>query len=95
MLGRIEASNNVAYALQRAKAKVSETPEAGVSAPLPDPALAKADRRWITERPDWISYSLTTPPVIFGVSMHCIFAIVFDLVRFWVHPHSTVVIWLN
>lgn len=66
-LGRIEASINLLNALERAKAIISETPEAGLPAPRPYPALAKADRRWIIEGSYWISYSLTTPPVISGV----------------------------
>jgi hypothetical protein len=36
-------------------------------APRPYPALAKAGRRWLIEGSYWISYSLTTPPVISGV----------------------------
>ena len=66
-LGRVEASINLLNALERAKARISETPEAGFPAPRPYPALAKAGRRWIIEGPYWISYSLTTPPGISGV----------------------------
>jgi plasmid stabilization system protein ParE len=66
-LGRIEASINLLNALEGAKARISETPEAGLPAPRPYPSLAKAGRRWIIEGTYWISYSLTTPPVISGV----------------------------
>jgi plasmid stabilization system protein ParE len=66
-LGRIEASINLLNALERAKARISETPEAGLPAPRPYPSLAKAGRRRIFEGTYWISYSLTTPPVICGV----------------------------
>ncbi|MGO9537635.1 MAG: type II toxin-antitoxin system RelE/ParE family toxin [Limisphaerales bacterium] len=66
-LGRIQASINLLNALERAKARISETPEAGIPAPRPYPALAKAGRRWIIEGSYWICYSLTTPPVISGV----------------------------
>ena len=66
-LGRIEASINLLSALERAKARISETPEAALPAPRPYPSLAKAGRRWIIEGTYWISYSLTTPPVISGV----------------------------
>ena len=58
---------NLLNALERAKARISERPEAGLPAPRPYPALAKAGRRWIIEGSYWISYSLTTPPVISGV----------------------------
>ena len=48
-LGRVEASINLFNALERAKARISERPEAGLPAPRPYPALAKAGRRWIVE----------------------------------------------
>ncbi len=66
-LGRIEASINLLNALERAQARISENPEAGLPAPRPYPALAKVGRRWIMEGTYWISYSLTNPPVISGV----------------------------
>ena len=66
-LGRVEASINLLSALERARARISETPEAGLPAPRPYPSLAKVGRRWIVEGTYWISYSLTTPPVISGV----------------------------
>jgi plasmid stabilization system protein ParE len=66
-LGRIEASINLLNALEQAKARISEKPEGGLPAPRPYPSLAKAGRRWIIEGAYWISYSLTTPPVISGV----------------------------
>ena len=67
LLGRVEASINLLNALERAKARISERPEAGLPAPRPYPSLAKVRRRWIIEGAYWISYSLTTPPVISGV----------------------------
>jgi plasmid stabilization system protein ParE len=66
-LGRIEASINLLDAIERAQARIAATPEAGLPAPRPYPALAKAGRRWIVEGSYWISYSLTTPPVVSGV----------------------------
>ena len=48
-MGRVEASINLLNALERAQARIAETPEAGLSAPRPYPALAKAGRRWIIE----------------------------------------------
>ena len=66
-LGRVQASINLLNALERARVRISETPEAGLPAPRPYPALAKAGRHWIIEGSYWISYSLTTPPVISGV----------------------------
>ena len=66
-LERVEASINLLTALERAKARILATPEAGLLSPRPYPALAKAGRRWIIEGTYWISYSLTTPPTISGV----------------------------
>lgn len=66
-LGRVEASINLLNALERAKARISERPEAGLHAPRPYPSLAKAGRRRIIEGACWISYSATAPPVISGV----------------------------
>ncbi len=66
-LGRVEASVNLLSALERARARIAAKPEAGLPAPRPYPSLAKAGRRWIIEGRYWVSYSLTTPPVISGV----------------------------
>ncbi len=66
-LGRIEASINLLHALERAQERIATTPDAGLHAPRPYPLLAKAGRRWIIEGSYWVSYSLTTPPVISGV----------------------------
>jgi plasmid stabilization system protein ParE len=66
-LGRVEASINLLDALERARARIAKKPEDGLPAPRPYPALAKVGRRWIIEGAYWISYSLTTPPVISGV----------------------------
>src|ERR1700691_4614092 len=48
-----------AASLERAKARISETREAGLPAPRPYPSLAKAGRCWIIAGTYWISYSLT------------------------------------
>jgi hypothetical protein len=48
-LGRVEASINLLNALERAKVRIGEEPEAGLPAPRPYPSLAKAGRRWIVE----------------------------------------------
>jgi plasmid stabilization system protein ParE len=66
-MDRLEASINLLEALERAVSRISADPESGLPAPRPYPALAKAGRRWIVEGSYWISYSLTTPPVISGV----------------------------
>jgi plasmid stabilization system protein ParE len=66
-LGRPEASRNLLAALERAKTKIAEAPEAGLTAPRPYPELKRAGRRWLREGSYWISYSMTDPPVISGV----------------------------
>lgn len=64
---RVTAAINLLNALERAKQRIARTPEAGSETPRPYPALKRDDRRWIIEGRYWISYSLTTPPVISGV----------------------------
>jgi hypothetical protein len=59
-LGRVEASINLLNALERAKARIAERPEAGLPAPRPYPALAKAGRR-IIEGSYWIFLQLDDP----------------------------------
>jgi plasmid stabilization system protein ParE len=66
-LDRLEASINLLDALERAMKRISATPEAGLPAPRPYPALARPGRRWMVEGSYWIAYSLTNPPVISGV----------------------------
>ncbi len=65
--GRVAAAVNLLNALERAKLRIARTPEAGLEAPRPYPALKCFGRRWIIEGRYWISYSLTTPAVISGV----------------------------
>jgi len=65
--GRVAASVNLLRALERAKQRIVQTPQAGLDAPRPYPTLKRHGRRWIIEGRYWISYSLTTPPVISGV----------------------------
>jgi plasmid stabilization system protein ParE len=65
--GRLEAASNLLKALERAKLRIARDPKAGLSAPRPYPALARAGRLWIIERRYWISYTTMNPPVISGV----------------------------
>lgn len=64
---RLEAAINLLEALERAKERIARTPDAGLDAPRPYPTLKRIGRRWIIEGRYWISYSLTTPPIISGV----------------------------
>jgi plasmid stabilization system protein ParE len=64
---RPAAAVNLLDALEHAKRRIAQSPEAGLEAPRPYPALKRLGRRWIIEGRYWISYSLTTPPVISGV----------------------------
>ena len=65
--GRVAAAVNLLSAFERASQRIVRAPEAGLEAPRPYPTLKRHDRRWIIEKPYWISYSLTAPPVISGV----------------------------
>ena len=64
---RVAAAVNLLNALEKAKERIARAPEAGLDAPRPYPALKRHGRRWIIEGRYWISYNLTTPPVISGV----------------------------
>ena len=63
----LEAAINLLNALERAKLRILQAPEAGLDAPRPHPSLKRQGRRWIIEGRYWISYNLTMPPVISGV----------------------------
>jgi plasmid stabilization system protein ParE len=65
--GRLEATVNLLRDLERAKKRIAAAPDAGLAAPRPYPALRRPGRRWIIEGRYWVSYSLTSPPVISGV----------------------------
>jgi plasmid stabilization system protein ParE len=64
---RLAAAVALLNALERAKLRIAQAPEAVLDAPRPYPTLKRYGRRWIIEGRYWISYSLTTPPVISGV----------------------------
>jgi len=66
-LQRLEAATSLLGALDRAKIRIAAEPKTGLPAPRPSPSLARHGRRWIIEGQYWISYSLTTPPVISGI----------------------------
>jgi plasmid stabilization system protein ParE len=65
--GDLDASIELLMTLERARRRISNRPQEGMPAPRFNPGLAKAGRRWIVDGGYWISYSLTTPPVISGV----------------------------
>lgn len=65
--GRQQVSINLLRALERARDRIAERPEAGLEAPRPYPSLKRDGRRWTIEGRYWIAYSLTGPPVISGV----------------------------
>jgi plasmid stabilization system protein ParE len=65
--GRLEASENLLAALETARQRIAQAPDAGLEAPRPYPSLKRPGRRWIIEGRYWISYNLTKPPIISGV----------------------------
>jgi len=64
---RLEAAINLLHSLEHASQRIAADPSAGLPAPRPYPALKRFGRRWIIEGRYWISYSLTSPPIISGV----------------------------
>jgi plasmid stabilization system protein ParE len=66
-LERVAAARNLLAALERAKLRIAQGPEAGLPAPRPYPKLRRSGRRWMIEGSYWISYQTGNPPVISGV----------------------------
>jgi plasmid stabilization system protein ParE len=64
---RPEALRNLIAALVEAEARIERDPTAGLPAPRPYPALARPGRAWIKVGRYWITYSITSPPVILAV----------------------------
>ena len=64
---RLEAAMALDRALEQAEQAIGLQPEAGLSAPRPYPDLARPGLAWFKAGRYWITYSLTTPPVILGV----------------------------
>jgi plasmid stabilization system protein ParE len=64
---RIEAVRNLITALAAAESMIERRPGAGLAAPRPYPELAQPGRAWIKSGRYWVTYSLTTPPVILAV----------------------------
>ena len=64
---RLEALRNLAAAVTDAIVMIERNPGAGLAAPRPYPALAKAGRRWVKSGRYWVMYSTTQPPVITGI----------------------------
>ena len=65
--GRIEASRNLALALDDAEARIVRQPYAGLPAPRPYPDLRRVGASWITSGRCWIAYKLEGPPLILAV----------------------------
>jgi len=65
--GQLEAAVTLLTTLDWARQRIASTPRSGLEAPGADPALKTPGRGWIVEEHFWLSYSLTTPPVISGV----------------------------
>lgn len=66
-LDRRDAARNLLLAVEAAIARITSTPEAGLIAPRPYPALTRFGLRWIHERCYWFSYTPDTPPVMAGI----------------------------
>ncbi len=64
---RTEAALALDRALEQAERVITLQPEAGLPFPRPYSGLARTGRAWIKAGRYWISYSLTSPPVILAV----------------------------
>ena len=63
----MQAAENLLAALERASERIVRSPNSGLPAPRPYPALARMDFRWIKEGPYWVAYMTGNDPVIAGV----------------------------
>jgi len=66
-LERAEAIRGLIAALNEAEQRIDRNPDAGLSAPRPYPALARAGWAWVKCGRYWVVYSTRRPPVILGV----------------------------
>jgi plasmid stabilization system protein ParE len=66
-LNRIEATENLLAALERASSRISRAPDAGLPAPRPYPALARLGFRWVKKGRYWVAYMNVPSAVIVGV----------------------------
>ena len=64
---RIEAALALDRALEQAERVITLQPEAGLSFPRPDRPGLDQGQAWTKAGRYWISYSLTSPPVILTV----------------------------
>jgi plasmid stabilization system protein ParE len=64
---RLEAARNLLIAVEAAKERIARAPSDGLVAPRPYPDLAALSLLWIHERPYWVAYWPTNPPVIAGI----------------------------
>jgi plasmid stabilization system protein ParE len=64
---RLESARNLAASVREAAARIESNPTAGIAAPRPYPQLARLGTAWTHAGRYWVSYRLTTPPVITGI----------------------------
>jgi plasmid stabilization system protein ParE len=66
-LDRPEATVRLQAALAAAERQIEARPASGIPAPRAYPELARPGRAWIKAGRYWVTYTVTTPPVILGV----------------------------
>ena len=66
-LNRIRPAENLLAALERASARITRAPNAGLPAPRPYPTHARLGFHWIKEGRYWIAFMNSDAPVIVGV----------------------------
>lgn len=66
-LGRVEAAEQLLYALERASITITREPAKGIEAPRPYPGASRIGILWLKEGRYWIAYRPDAPKVILGV----------------------------
>ena len=66
-VGRPEATDGLIEAVGAARRRIGSSPNAGLVAPRPYPALAREGERWVKAGRYWFAYRLSTPPIVIAV----------------------------
>lgn len=58
------AAKGLLGSINQSAGRIESSPDSGLPAPRPYPALARPDRRWLKQGAYWIAYTTDHPPII-------------------------------